>query len=268
MQMFENLPWYSYVILALALVSYAYKYFSKAKEGYDEAMPNAKFKSNPESTLSKQQLFSIALYTPIAEWWGAHTNTLTFLNAKKIKPYLEGWYINTPEGYWDLTNYFMKEGRRWYFDGITEIQNTQPETDWNHLMQQKFGNNDRAQRYFEVLKNKTVLNELKQLGIFTFDSEIEIGVVGYDAAMLVGQARKAFTAGIISEEEAWKVINFARDLAVQQFNSWDDFGKSFILGFALDMKADYKEYRKEVFHIYQQVTEHPNSPWNTIQWPN
>jgi len=35
----------------------------------------------------------------------------------------------------------------------------------------------------------------------------------------------------------------------------------------LDMKADYNTYKEEVYHLYKQVQENPNSPWNTIDWP-
>lgn len=269
MQMFENLPWYGYVILALAIASYAYKYFKIGKDEYDKPdFEKAKFKKSPDSNLGLDKLFSIALYTPISEWWGANTNTLTFMDTKTIQPYLEGWSIDSPSGYWNLTEYFMKDGRRWYFDFITQMIQSEPKENWDDLMDRKFGNNDRAQKYLNVLSSGETLNDLKQKGIFTFDSDMELGLAGYDAAMLVGQARIAFTGNIITEEDAWKVIDFATKLALDNFNSWEDFGKSFSLGFALDMKGDYDIYYQEVCHIYKQVLNDQSSPWNTINWPS
>lgn len=268
MQMFENLPWYGYVIFAIAIVSYAYRYFKIGKKEYDAPdKVDAKFKKSLDSKLVNEQLFAIAFYTPISEWWKANTNTLSFLTAKEIKPYLEGWGIDTQEGYWELTEYFMKDGRRWYFDFISQMVKNVPKQKWNDLMEQKFGSNERAYRYLKLLGTGEALDTLKQKGIFTFDSELELGVAGYDAAILVGQARKAYTANIISGEEAWKVINFAKRLALDHFSSWEDFGKSFALGFSLDMKADYNTYKEEVYHIYKQVLEKSDSPWNTITWP-
>ncbi|WP_111672801.1 DUF1266 domain-containing protein [Algoriphagus litoralis] len=269
MQMFENLPWYGYVIFAVAIASYAYRYFKIGKKEYDESfsLSEAKFRKAPHSKLTQEQLFAIALYTPISEWWKADTNTLSFRTAKEIQPYMDGWGINTVEGYWELTEYFMKDGRRWYFDFIQQMIETEPEAKWASLMTKKFGDNKRAQRYFQLLKTGDVLTTLKQKGILSFDSDLKLGVAGYDAALLAGQARIAFTGGIISEEEAWKVISFAKALALQHFSSWEDFGKSFALGFALDMKAEYQTYKEEVFRIYKQVLEKPESPWNTIAWP-
>tara|TARA_R110000765_G_scaffold366084_3_gene456221 strand:+ start:5541 stop:6344 length:804 start_codon:yes stop_codon:yes gene_type:complete len=267
MQMLQNLPWYGYVILALGIASYAYKYFKTAKEGYDEAdLKNIKFKQSEESSLTKEQLFSIALYTPISEWFGANTNTLEFCNLKVAKSYLERWRMDTKEGYWDMTDYFMKDGRRWYYDFIYNMVKTQPEEEWDNAMTSYFGDNERAFNYLKVLKTNKVQNELKQKGILTFDTEMDLGIVGYDTGMLVGQARKAFTANLITEEEAWKVVNFATEMAKENFSSWEEFGKSFIIGFAFDQQHRERSYRDEIYQLYQQVVENPESPWNTLKW--
>ena len=267
MQMFQNLPWYGYVILIIAIASYAYKYFKTAKEGYDEAdLKTAKFKTSNESTLSTKQLFAIALYTPLAEWWGANTNTLTFLNPKTANRHLKRWRMDTKEGYWSMTKYFMEDGRRWYYNFIYKMIKNQPEEKWDALMKDYFGDNERAFNYLKVLKTNKILNELKQNGIITFDSEMDLGIAGYDAAMLVGQARKAYTTNIITEDEALKVIDFARELALKQFSSWEEFGKSFILGFAFDQQHRERSYREEIYHLYKQTVENPTSPWNTIDW--
>jgi len=267
MQMLENLPWYGYVILAVGIASYAYKYFMTAKEGYDEAdLKTVKFKTSDESTLSKEQQFAIALYTPIAEWFGADINTLTFVNLKVANRYLKQWQMLTKDGYWGMAEYFMKDGRRWYYDYIYNMIKTQPADNWETLMNDYFGANDRALRYFKELKAEKALNELKQHGIITFDKEMDLGILGYDAGTLVGQARKAYTANLITEAEAWKVINFASELALKHFSSWEEFGKSFIIGFAFDQQHREKSYRAEVYHLYKQTLENPLSPWNTKAW--
>lgn len=267
MQMLENLPWYGYVFLVLAIGSYAYRYFKQIKVASEEPdLKNAKFKASTESTLTKEQLFSISLYTPISEWFGADTNTLQFLNQKVANSYLERWRMDTKEGYWDMTNYFMKDGRRGYYDYIYNMIKIQPEEKWDSLMTSYFGDNKRAHNYLKILKNNKVTNELKEKGLITFDSEMDMGIVAYDAAVLVGQARKAFTANLITEEDAWKVINFATQLAKENFSSWEEFGKSFIIGFAFDQQHRERSYREEVYHIYKQVLGNPVSPWNTIDW--
>ncbi|WP_435261636.1 DUF1266 domain-containing protein [Tenacibaculum sp. nBUS_03] len=175
--------------------------------------------------------------------------------------------MDSKEGYWSMTEYFMKDGRRWYYDFIYNMMKTQPEEKWDALMNNYFGNNERALNYLKILRTNKVSNELKQKGIFTIESEMDIGIVGYDAAMLVGQARKAYTTDIITEQDAIKVMKFARELVVKHFSSWEEFGKSFILGFSFDQQHREAYYRQEIYHLYKQVLENPNSPWNTINWP-
>lgn len=267
MQLFQNLPWYGYVMLALGIFSYVYKYFLKAKEGHDASdLKKAKFKMSEATNVSKELQFALAFYTPISEWYGAETNTLRFLNPKAANRYLKRWRIDTADGYWGLTEYFMKDGRRWYYNFITQMINKEPEATWKSHMTAYFGENERAFNYLKVLENNKVQNELKQKQFITFDTEMEVGIAAYDAAILVGQARKAFTANIITEEEALKVIKFAKALAVQHFSSWEAFGKSFIIGFAFDQQHRERSYREEIYHTYQQVLEDSNSPWNTIDW--
>lgn len=268
MQMFDNLPWYGYVIFVVAVGSYLYRYFKKGKTFMEAPeLEKVKFKRDANSNLNEQQLFSFALDTVTSEYWEVNTNTLTFKKGMRIKNYLEGWGIDTPEGYWGLTEYFMKDGRRWYFDFIYTMMQTEPEENWENLMYQKFGENERAQRYLNLLKTGKAEEILKNNRFITFDSEIEIGVAAYDACVLIGQARMAFTAEIISEREAWKVINFATQLAKENFSSWEAFGKSYILGFTLDIRHEHKAAIKETQHLYKQVLASPLSPWNQIDWP-
>ncbi|MFT4661467.1 MAG: hypothetical protein ACI8XB_001744 [Patiriisocius sp.] len=267
MQMLQNLPWYGYVLLGLGIVSIAYRFFSKGKEGYSEAdLGKVKFRKDADSNLSDAQLFSLSLDAVTNEWWKANTNTLAFKTGIRAKNYLQGWGIDTKDGYWGMTNYFMEDGRRAYFDFIYDMTQNQPEESWDALMNQQFGSNDRANTYLNFIKSGKAVATLKEKGCITFDSEIEIGVAGYDASVLVGHARRAFTANVITEAEAWEVIDFATKLAKENFSSWEEFGKSYVLGFTLDIKDRKDGFQDETYHLYSQVVENPESPWNTINW--
>ncbi len=270
MQMFENLPWYGYIMLVVAIGSYVFKFLRKGKEalGLEAELFDAKFRKVNDSSLTQEQLFAISLDAVITEYWKVDTNTLDFRKVEHFNDYLEGWGIDTKEGYWNLTNYFIEDGRRWYFDFIFNMIKNEPQENWDSMMYEKFGDNERAKRYFDLLKSGKALKKLKQNGFITFDSEIEKGVTAYDASILVGHARRAYSASLISKEEAWKVINFAMQLAKNDFSSWEEFGKSYILGFTLDIKDRKDGYHEEHYHMFKQVVENPESPWNNIEWKN
>lgn len=268
METLQNLPWYTYVILGVAVLAYILRHFLSSSK--DERQ-DAQFLSSTKDALSGERLFSISLDAVITEWWEVNTNTLRFKNDKKFNEthfnnYLEGWGINTKQGYWSLTEYFMQDGRRWYFDFIYNMIKTEPKENWDALMNEKFGGNERANRYLRMLSSGEALTTLKSKGYIAFESEFDLGVAGYDASILVGQARRAFTAGLISEEEAWKVIEFATALARKHFTSWEEFGKSFILGFTLDIRDQKDGYLEDMYHLYGQVVNDSRSPWNTVAW--
>ncbi len=265
--MLQNLPWYSYILIAFGFGVYVYRFFRKVKEeAHFPDLSKAQFRKDLQSKLTEEELFSVSLDMINAEWWKVPINTLAFEKTRNFNKYLEGWGIDTADGYWDLTNYFIKDGRRWYFDFIYHMIQTEPEEKWNSLVHQKYGDNNRAQRYLNMLKTGEVQEILKNNGAINFDSEIEVGVAGYDASILVGHARRAYAANLISESEAWKVIDFATQLAKEHFSSWQEFGKSYILGFTLDIRDKKDGYHEEIYHIYNQVLDSPESPWNTIEW--
>ncbi|MCG8577238.1 MAG: DUF1266 domain-containing protein [Flavobacteriales bacterium] len=262
-----NLPWYTYVILAVAVAGYIYRFVIKRRPEEDIELKTAKFRKSTENALQGDQLFSVSLDAVFSVWWDVPINTLNFPKVKHFDDYLEGWGIDTKEGYWDLTEYFIKDGRRWYFNFIFNMVENEPEERWDDLMMKKFGANERAHRYLRLLRTGDALNRLKQNGFITFDSELEIGVAAYDSAILVTQARRAYSANMISEQDAWKVINFAAQLAVSHFSSWEEFSKSFIIGLTLDTPDANVAYREEIYHQYKQVVENKISPWNNLNWP-
>lgn len=265
--MFESLPWYGYILLIIGVGSYVMRHLGYFKEGYEEPdLKKAKFKKDENSSLNESQRFALALDSVTNEWWEVNTNTLFFKTGIHANNYLEGWGIDTPEGYWGLTKYFIEDGRRWYFDFIYNMIKNEPEEKWPELMAAKYGENERAERYLNLLSTQKAQGVIKGKGFITFDSEFDLGVAAYDASVLVGHARRAFTAKIISEQEAWEVINFAKELAIRNFSSWEEFGKSYVLGFTLDIRDRNDGFKEEMYHLYSQVLENPDSPWNTIQW--
>lgn len=271
MQVLENLPWYTYILLAVMVVSFVYHYFKKAKRLMQKEpdLIDAEFRTDPDSTLNDKQLFSMALYAINSEYWEENTNTLAFSKEILIdNNYVKNWGIDTREGYWEMANYFMQNGRRWYFDFIFDMVQTQPEEKWNDLIHEHYGDNKRALSYVESLKTGETLKKLKTNEIITFDSEMELGIAAFDVVMLIEHTRFAYTAELISKQEAWEVIDVATQLAKEHFSSWEEFGKSYLLGISIDLGDIDRNYVYQIYHLYKQVQENPESLWNTINWQN
>jgi len=271
MQEIFSHPWFKYVIGGIAIALYAYKHFSK---GVQEAKSEpAKFSKAKNSDLTEKQTFSLALDSVMTAYWEVDSNTLSFTkNGKKpmsFKKYMKGWFIDTRDGYLSLANHFLNDGRRGYFNTIYPIYKNEPKNNWKEKMDQAYpGGNDRAFKILDKFDKYQLIDDLKAKGIIEFDSDIEIGALGYDVAIAIGQARRAFTAELISEQEAWDIINIATDLAKEKFNSWEDFGRSHMIGYALDVYKlkGWADYYEEYNHLYKSIKENTDSPWNTIEW--
>ncbi|MDG1334175.1 MAG: DUF1266 domain-containing protein [Crocinitomicaceae bacterium] len=271
MQELFSQPWFKYGVIGFFIAAFVVRYLF---QGYREADNSpVKFNYAGNSSLSEQQKFGIALHGVLAAYNGMDLNILEWSKngkiSKRLHPYLQGWGIEKRESYLDLTNYYLSEGRRAYFDVIYPMYTSVPKEEWNIKMQENFGKNERAQRILTALDEHKIIDILKSHKIIEFDSDMEIGTMAWDICNLVGQARRAFTAELISEKEAWDVIGKATAMAKENFNSWEDFGRSLSIGFALDM---YKhpmygeDYFKDYLRYCKGTVSDAKSPWNTISW--
>lgn len=271
MQEIVSHPWFRYVIGGVAIGIFVLRYFLQGMKETSSAP--VKFAASESSSLSDQQKFSIALNAVISSYSNVDTNILSFTkNGKKsrqVDTYLKRWRINTREGYLGLTDYYFTDGRRAYFNFIYPLFKSVPREEWNTKMQEQFGDNERAQRILTVFDKHKIIDYWKSEGIIEFDSDVEIGSLGWDISNLIGQARRAFTAQLITEEEAWDIIGRATEMAKENFNSWEEFGKSMIIGFTIDMfkrKDIEAHYLEDSVRIYKLTVTDPSSPWNTIEW--
>lgn len=270
MEFLSSIPWYAYPIFIVALFYWGrhyYKGIRKFIKGEESESIEVVFREDPESHLNERQLFSLALCAANTEYMEDYQNVLgTHEEILELnRNHILVWGIDSKEGYWETANYFMEGGRRVYFDFIMQIMETQPEDQWDTLVEEKYGDNRHVQTMLKDLKSGVTKDRLKEKGIIIFDSEIELGIAAFDIAFLVEHAKFAYSSQYITEQEAWRVINFATELAREQFSSWEDFGKSQAIGISIVTTDPYAE---DMLNLIKQVIEDPESPWNTINWAN
>lgn len=271
-QEFLSQPWY---LIVLAVVVFIYANFKDGvksfKEGMDSVNKNdVSYRYAKKTTLTDDEQFAIALDAIMTAYWEVDNNLLTFTHKGK-KPhhfddYMNGWFINTKEGYEDLRKYFIHEGRRSYFDFIYPLYKKVPSTEWSAKMEAMYGNADRPRKILSRLSEHKVIDTLIKQGVITNESEMDIGVLGWDVSVLIGQARRAYTAGLVSEQEALSTIKTAANMARKNFDSWKEFGQSQMIGMALDYYHHDDTFFNDYIETYHQVTTDTQSPWNTIPW--
>lgn len=74
--------------------------------------------------------------------------------------------------------------------------------------------------------------------------DLERGILAWDMGELINLSRIAYETGQINEATAWKYIGFAGEECRKTFRSWEEVGKSFLIGQAMKLaeKVEEKDY--------------------------
>lgn len=108
-------------------------------------------------------------------------------------------------------------------------------------------------------------DELIELGVIRSVEEAEnLGISAWNSGRLAFMTRLCYDLGYISEEEAWAFMQKAYDVSKSRFDSWDSFGRSYVLGRSVwagtEMMNDII-----IDHMKILLTD-PASPWRKIAW--
>ena len=79
---------------------------------------------------------------------------------------------------------------------------------------------------------------------------------------MVYVARMCLESKFINEAEFWQFVDVADEVAHQSLTSWEDFGKSYIIGLCL-WGANGYEVKHQVREV-NKLLEDPKSPWKTF----
>ena len=126
------------------------------------------------------------------------------------------------------------------------------------LRKRFFGIESFIQRAHHLYRFIKYIHEKKIVSIEKED--FERGILAWDMGELITLARMAFETGYIDEQTAWEYIKFAGEKCRQIFKSWEEIGKSYLIGQA--MKTDKKEEIDSTIRSFLSATQDAESPWN------
>ena len=108
-----------------------------------------------------------------------------------------------------------------------------------------------------------MMPKLVKLGIVKDETDfVRIGADGYYISVLVYLARLCAESKYISEEEMWQYVDAADEFAHQSLTSWEDYGKSYLIGYALWLGSGIQ--LKMQANVVKKLIENPKSPWNSF----
>lgn len=140
----------------------------------------------------------------------------------------EWWSVTDRQSALDNLNWLVNEGHRKDWDAyVYNLQQDKPEKYEGFEVDKK--NYDQCVQMLKI--NFNISEDIIR--------NVDMGAWDYDR--LVTVARWSYIAGYISEEEAWKYCETAKNLAQASYNSWQEYFVSHALGRAVAYEGDSNE---------------------------
>lgn len=222
---------------------------------------------NKSSRILQTQYRKLALGAIYSEQQTAFINSLTTgLESAMIRTRLTDWWgIQSRQDALSTLDYLHKKGFRFYTKAVLEAH-AAPQDSQLAILENHFQDDEDLQKAWSQLQNlKETVDELKADKIIHNLLDIrKLGSCGWDAGRLVFVARLCFDAKYISEEEAWEFIDAAHQLAINEFHSWEDYAKSYVIGRAL--WGGMNSFNSGIAAIAEYLLEKPESPWVQLKW--
>lgn len=89
--------------------------------------------------------------------------------------------------------------------------------------------------------------------------DLRRGILAWDMARLVTLSRIAYEKDYITEKKAWENIEFAEQQCVNIFKNWEEVGKSFIIGQAMELEKE--DDLELIINHFLSATQSNESPW-------
>ncbi len=244
-RIFGELPSLNVIIFPRALTLLKYKMHPDFAAG-------VRLMKEPDfSLLSPSQGWAIAVASIFTEaHWHKHDSLnaleMNEKNIRVIKRMLSSsWGITDSKSFYSTLQWLDQRGHRTDFNEIACA-----------LMS---GENERnlIRRYGDR-KVLVVKKYYKELG--------DKSIMGWDYIRYVFLCRYAYTAGYITEEEAWQLIIPVAVKMQKTFDSWDDLSNNYMIGREFWSYRKAKDEELIFLQAFERLLNDPDSPWHVYPW--
>lgn len=253
--------WIVYAVIAVVVAVTLYRYFFKVR-GFLRQF-KGDFLMDENSSLSKEQRRKILLGAVYAVIDKGYLNTIkTGLEKEEREDRLErDWNICTHDAAVDALNGLKVACTKDYSPNISEAFKLKEQKAIEKYLRETFVNPNDAKACAKQIERafKHIGNLVKE-GIVRDEAEFSrIGGVAFEATRLVAIARMCAESKYISEQEMWEYVDFADEQAHKSLTSWEDYGKSYVIGDCLWGADSYDLGQSS--KIIRKLINDPKSPW-------
>ena len=253
--------WIVYAVIAVVVAVTLYRYFFKIR-GFLRQF-KGDFLMDENSSLSKEQQQKMLLGAVYAVIDKGYLNTIkTGLEKEEREDRLErDWNIFTHDTAVDALNGLKVACTKDYSPNIGEAFKLKEQKAIEKYLRDTFVNPNDAKACAKQIERafKHIGNLVKE-GIVRDEVEFSrIGGVAFEATRLVAIARMCAESKYISEQEMWGYVDFADEQAHKSLTSWEDYGKSYVIGDCLWGADSYDLGQSS--KIIRKLINAPKSPW-------
>ncbi|MDE7195231.1 MAG: DUF1266 domain-containing protein [Oscillospiraceae bacterium] len=222
------------------------------------------YKKNPAPReLTDEQLAGISIGAINSEQTGYYCDSLeTGAEIFDIKENLEDYYgITDSASAVDTLDWLLERGHRVYFDAIKGmVSGRGTGVDVSGL---EPGEQERVGGYISNLEEAS--EDLAEEDYINDKSDLaDISVTAWDMGRLVLVTRCCFDAGYISENDAWRYINSARISCKEQYGSWKELARGYVIGRAMWSGGDMS--LSGIMAIAEGLLDDDESPWKRVKF--
>ncbi|QSQ16046.1 DUF1266 domain-containing protein [Myxococcus landrumensis] len=216
------------------------------------------FLTNPKVNLPPQQLFGILLGAVNAEQITAYWNSLeTGVPTMRLRTGLSEWWgVYNGQTAAAQVEKLLSAGHRVAFDAaLGQLANVSPEQ-WEQV----------AKSGGEALSNLGAsLASLKEDKTTFTAEDLARGTLAWDLGRAVVVTRMSYDLKFLDESQAWAFIARASEQARAQFSSWEQWGKSYLLGRAM-WNSSEDGMLSGLASITADCQATPDGPWTKLAW--
>lgn len=204
----------------------------------------------------EQKNYALALGAILSQYNNENISTLksNLLPAGLRQMMSEWWGITNRQSALETLDWLKREGHRTEYNSVYDVLVVGGVTTCAALP-------DADQSLCRDSDIKAVHDIAKQV----HDQAGDKTLIAWDFGRLIDVTRWCYTMGWLSEEEAWTYIIPAAIEIQETYNSWEEFGRHYILGRAYwmrDMNANGAQENILKFLINEKNA----TPWTTISW--
>lgn len=231
------------------------KFLDKAKEVVGEIMKDFNFNDeNPETDPHKLWLLNLA--GPLANHNWAYVNSLTtgLEKSEILEGIANSWGIDSRDSAIETISWLRDSGHRYFYDILVDSIKTGvvPSTDDKERM-------DEYSKNFH--ESKVLLKMQYKIG----QEEIDRGILAWDIGRFAYLVRCCFDAEIISEAEAWDLLNAVKEPVQGIYSNWKDYWNGFMLGRAMWNGVQASGF-EEISDEGDKFLDKDNGPFKTVPW--